>query len=394
MKRFACIFLLLILLAGASTEAAFPDGWGRRCAIVIQASKVDENLTDYAWLVTEDCLPAEMFDNGLVKPGGGDIRWSSDEDGSTQLASDPVFFDTVGTNKCEIHVGTASVSSSSNTTLYVWYDSASSNVLPEGHAYGKHNVWPSINKAVLHFNEIPTSGNGDVFYDATSNSNDFTETNGGHLAEDRVMGQIGYALDFDNAHVDRLNGGDIDITGVITLQVWLAPKAQTWGTAGLSHIISKWESYAYRASDSARTTAPSDGGWITTWDDPSVFTAENGIWHGTNVWFACSGVYDGSNLYNYENGGPIDTTAHTGDLDLNDNIVYLGYFQGGGYTFNGAMDEIRIIEGALTEGWISSEDNNLDDPATFAIEGTPETPGAPPAETNRRRRLLKLEADR
>ena len=68
---------------------AFPTDWGRRCAIVIQSSKVDANLADFPVLLTKDTLPSEMFDHDGSYPaleGGGDIRFSSDEAGETQLA--------------------------------------------------------------------------------------------------------------------------------------------------------------------------------------------------------------------------------------------------------------------------------------------------------------------
>ena len=154
---------------------AFPTGWGRRCALVIQSSKVTDTETNFPVLVTEDTLPSEIFDADGSYPalnGGGDIRFSSDEAGNTQLACEIEQFVTdnnPANGKAAVWVKVPSMSSSSNTTIYIWYNKAGESQPAEGDAYGKHAVWDSNYKMVQHMNQDPSGGAGCII-DSTSNS--------------------------------------------------------------------------------------------------------------------------------------------------------------------------------------------------------------------------------
>ncbi len=75
---------------------AFPDGWGRKQKITIQSTQVvgSGSHSDLPVLVTLDHLDTEVVDAGSNSAlnGGGDIRFSTDSAGSTQLACEIVDF--------------------------------------------------------------------------------------------------------------------------------------------------------------------------------------------------------------------------------------------------------------------------------------------------------------
>ena len=125
----------------------FPTGWGRKCNLVIQSNQIDATLANFPVLLTKDTLPSEMLDTDGSYPtlsGGGDIRFSSDADGNTQLACEIVTF-TIDNNpangKAEIWVKVPTVSSGTNTTFYVWYNKDKEAQPIPSSTYGSQNVW-------------------------------------------------------------------------------------------------------------------------------------------------------------------------------------------------------------------------------------------------------------
>jgi len=53
----------------------------------------------------------------------------------------------------------------------------------------------------------------------------------------------------------------------------------------------------------------------------------------------------------------------------------IGSGRSGAQYANGIIDEVRISNIVRSAGWIDAEFNNQNTPATFVIEGTPESPG-------------------
>lgn len=386
----------IILLLPSVTLAAFPTGWGRKCEIVIQSSKIDANLTNYPVAMTPLTLPSEMFDDGKVKTDGGDIRFSSDEDGSTQIAAEVVLYDTTGTNEAEIWVIVPSVSSSSNTSIWVWYDSAGSSLLAEGHAYGRENVWDSEFRLVYHLEETPTGVvEALTFNDATSNNNDGNEGSA-LLATDTILGVMGGALDFRgvaNAHIHGNDGDPMDIDSFLTAEFWTKLDSRTQpGGNNRGRPLSYYTSYEMVLFDTNRTQSQWGFSRII-WDGSTQYLHYENILADTGVWYHQVMVYDGDSLYGFRNAVADSTaTPHVGDIDQDGFLMIFGDFQSNAYEYDGILDEIRITRGVRSNSWINATYENISDPNAFAVEGTPETPGAP-AEPDTRRRLQIIRSD-
>lgn len=145
---------------------AFPVGWARKCALVIDYTKVLENLTSFPVLLTSANVPAEMITSGganACKSDGSDIRITTDAAGTTECPLEVVVC-TLNANPAlsaiQIYTKIPSVSSSVNTTFYIWYKNASASAYGVTDTYGRNNVWTDF-AAVWHLNVV-TAGSATV----------------------------------------------------------------------------------------------------------------------------------------------------------------------------------------------------------------------------------------
>ena len=350
---------------------AFPNGWGRKCSLVIQASKVDSDLTDFPVLLTEDSLPLEMFDadgSCTALNGGGDIRFSFDTGGDTQLACEVVTFitDSDPTNgKAEIWVKVPTITSGVNTTFYVWYNNVAGETQPvSSGTYGSDNVWNSNFKGVWHLNKSP-SGVAPQELDSTANNND--GISGGSMTfSDLIDGKVGKALDFDGSD-DKISAdgviSDVDLTstGKISLCGWFNRVAST-GTSfqGFCHDGS-WDNYLLIGFDNSSVWFQIKGsGGNTSVKDSTDYSGK---------WVYVCIVRDGSNLEFFVNGSSKGTTTVNTDVVVTD--FDIAWLYSNSYAFTGLVDEVHISSIASSVAWISACYNNQSDPSTFVIKGTP-----------------------
>ena len=105
------------------------EGWGRKQAITVNASQITADLVNFPVLITLDHLNAEVVNAGEYSAlnGGGDIRFSSDANGNNPLPIEIVNFNTSSNSSnrsCQIWVKVPTLSSTVNTTIYIWYNKA------------------------------------------------------------------------------------------------------------------------------------------------------------------------------------------------------------------------------------------------------------------------------
>jgi hypothetical protein len=364
---------------------AFPTGWGRRCALVIQSSQVDSNLSNFPVLLTEDTLPSEMFDADGSYPGlegGGDIRFSSDSAGSVQLACEIVSFhidNDPGNGYAEIWVNVASVSSGADTTIYVWYNKSGETQPAVDAAYGAESVWDSNFVLVQHMNEDP-SGSAPQMIDSTSWDNDGTSA-GTMTTGDLVAAQVGNGIAFDgsNDYINLQQPAELDFDpddDDFTVEAWV-------NTSVGGYIISKGETttgYRQWGLFVSQTT-----GDIGSWLGGVTHDYTEGPNHntGTPHYIALKNYDSGGTQYFRHYSAGVEEAAETasGSYATSDKDVLIAARRGAdnsdyGYLMNGIIDELRVSNIARSVDWITACYRNQGSPATFVIEGTPATPGA------------------
>lgn len=339
--------------------STFPDDWGRKCKLTIQASKVSGALTDFPVLVTKDTLPSEIFDSDGSNPAqsdAGDVRFTSDSAGTTQLACEVVEFTTdadPANGTAEIWVKVPSISSSVDTDIWIWYNTAASDSQPSASdTYGSENVWDSNFKVVAHLESDAS--------DSTSNSNDGT-VSGASTATAKIGG--GYDFDGTNDSIDfgtPLGASalqDIDYS----YEIW----AEADDTSGTQFIIGN-ANYSGTYGDGIDFS-----GTTLRWYKEEGGAAATGT--ATTTMKHLAGTYNktSNTLTLYVDGASVDTASST-KTDAG-GTIQIGGDWSNNYFFDGVLDEPRIHDTTRSSDWIYASFNTQSNPGTFIVESSPES---------------------
>lgn len=346
----------------------------RKCAITIDNTFVASDLTNFPLLVTEDMLPSEMFDSDGSNPaqnGGGDIRFSSDSAGTTQLACEVVTFTTdadPANGVAVIWVKVPSVAGASDTTIYVWYNTVGASSQPAvTDTYGRNAVWADY-EAVLHLNEAVNTTSGG-YVDATGNGHDGT---GVSMAEAAVAGKFGNAASFDGSADYIAVGGTFNTDTALSVTGWIKQDTETvdQGLFGTAPAATDSASFQYFRDEF--TTDRYGVAWRG--NALSTVAAYGTTNPGTTPRF-CGITWPGSGASNiYVDGASENTVTPGTRTNYTSDIALVGAVPGFGAPskFNdGWIQEWRWRYSVLSANWLAAEYANQNSPATFAAAGTP-----------------------
>ena len=210
--------------------------------------------------------------------------------------------------------------------------------------------------------------------DSTANNNDLSQANSPTFAQ---MGKMYQAVSFDGSD-DQLSASHAAsqlVGGSLTISGWVYP--DDFGEAGA--VFQK------RASATYCDTNYNYGFWINTSGDLlfeygascTALTSTNSNL-GTASWQHVALVIDetGDTATFYKNGVQTDQVAHTGTIpNGGTGTLYVGGYNYTGapsatYNFDGLMDDVRGYAGLRTVGWLLTEYNSSNDPATFYTIGS------------------------
>jgi hypothetical protein len=204
-------------------------------------------------------------------------------------------------------------------------------------------------------------GSGTTAIDSSGRGNNGTLRNGPVW----VAGRIGSALDFDgtNDYVDCGNAAIFNITGQITLSLWVNTDTVTAGTHR-SYLLKGDTSYALKQGSPGNIEFfVYIGGWQAV--TFPVDTSFNGVWHHL------AGTYDGSQIKLYVDGVLRDTKPYKGAIATNAAIVSIGSDSGTRRYCDGRIDDVRIYNCALSMADIKNLANperaSMPIPATGSI---------------------------
>lgn len=330
---------------------AFPTGWTKRCPITIASGTVSEALTDWPLLLTEDNLPALIFDD--ANADGSDIRASSDEAGTAELAVEVVSFDPVG-DTAQIWVKVPSVSAVADTVIYLWFGDADATIPAADSAFGSQAVWDNDFAAVWHLEE---SGNGTAgeYKDSTANANHGQGT----AAPTRGTGKIGYGQDF--AGSKSITTSDFLGAGALTVECWFKCDG---GSENYGALAAQWGPPA-SASWDLRYNPTGKIGWHLYATGESYRETNSTIADG--AWHHIAGVADGINGLLYLDGVQQGLSFASG-RNNGTRSVTLGT-DGDGNDWQEWLDSIRISSVARSAAWIAADYASQSSPGTFATAG-------------------------
>jgi len=163
-----------------------------------------------------------------------------------------------------------------------------------------------------------------------------------YSSAERVIGKIGYALEFDgqNDFINITASDSLNMTDAITISSWVYP----YNTTGIRKIINKPMVWTLGIKNGYLMTE------IVTSDD--IFVSSDDIWVNEtiteidiNTWYHIAITYSYTDGYYtvYVNGveeAKISTNGRT--LNLNTRNVYIGSHNGTIEFWNGVIDEVKV----------------------------------------------------
>jgi len=176
---------------------AITSAWKYSCALTIDHTKVGADLTNFptlvCWTGTQSTsnVPAGIFSGAYAaQAAGGDIRFTSDSAGATELCFEIVSF---SSTSAEIWVKLASVSSSVNTLFYIWWGNSAASAYAVSDTYGRNNVWTEFT-SVWHLSALTDSKAAYGNMTQTGTLTDVAGVNGIAATAKQSDGSTNYAI--------------------------------------------------------------------------------------------------------------------------------------------------------------------------------------------------------
>jgi len=184
---------------------AFPTDWAHKVAITIDSADISADLSDwtlvldqaFSSVLTQVNGPLDADGTAASLDGGGDVRFTSDYDGNNRLACDVRDWSTDNTPAnatCEVAVKIASVSSSSDTTIYMWWGKSGETQPAVGDTYGQYDAYDDDHLIVWPFRD---------FNDRTDNENHASIAYAGSADAGQSGGPLGQHAEFSGTDIQR-----------------------------------------------------------------------------------------------------------------------------------------------------------------------------------------------
>ena len=334
-------------------------GWAYRKNITIINTQVVGSLTNFPVLIS---LPSDSDLQAHAQGNGNDILFT-DSSGTAKLNHEIESY-TSSTGALIAWVNVPSLSSSANTTIYMYYGnpSAPSQQNPSG-------VWDTGYRAVWHLEEVGVGGAGE-FRDSTSNGNNGQGGNGGGTnPPTRANGKIGYGQSFasaNNQFIQVPDSASLQITGPLTIEAWI--NGNSWADSGGGNKSIVGRQFGTKTQDAYKMAVWPNAGASST---PYGFLTSGSVSGNTVTkgnWYDIALAMN-SSAYLYRNGAYVANAASSISIDSN-KVVIGGEETGGGTTvnqlFDGTIDEVRISNVARSDNWIATEYNNENSPGSFS----------------------------
>jgi hypothetical protein len=328
----------------------FDEGWQYRKMITIDHVMVDGDLTSFPVLIST--VDVDLRDK--AQSDGDDILFMDGLGVSNRLYHEIEYYED-SNGELVAWVNVPSLSSDSDTVLYIYYGNPNCN----NQEYPSR-VWDPNYKAVYHMNY----GSGGLF-DSTSNNIDCNTVLGSPDYQNN--GRIGYAIDFEKSDGDAFEGFDIfDGEEEITVEAWVNLEDYHSSHCVIASHEDAW--YFYISNQYKKVIFGCHGGVpgscaIDTIDCP------------LNTWYCVAGSWSDSydRMRVYGDGVLKNTYTETLSMYTSPYNFSVGYQDNNGKFFDGAIDEIRISDIERSEEWLKTTFNTQNYPSSFFNVGPEES---------------------
>ncbi len=320
------------------------DDWPYRKEILIPASNVPADLTDFPVLISRDDA-----DLGKAQPNGEDLVF-------TDYLGDRLDHEIEHFSADDLRawVRLPLLSGSSDTVLYLYYGNAAA-----ANQENPAGVWDAFYKMVHHMEE--SSG---THFDSTVNANDSSAVSGG--VTQGATAQIGGGVEFDgfSGRITVPHESSLALVDAVTFEAWIHP--DTLPGSPYWNMLIKGAGHPYQFYLEANT------GRLNFYSDVSRVVT-SGAPVTADVWQHVAISVDNavSQVRFYINGSQVGATT-TGKLAGDTSTeVHIGAFNSTNY-FDGSMDEVRLSRVVRSADWIATSFANQHSPSTFYDVGLEE----------------------
>lgn len=337
--------------------------WTKRFKITLDNTKVTEAVNDVVYDLS--LAPAAFWSS--VQSDGDDIRVTTED--STEVPFALSNFD-YANNSGILYFKATGLSTSTDTSYYIYYGNGSATAVSPSATYGSDNVWSASQKVMLPLSEaVNTTADG--YDDLTSNDYDAT---GVSMALTAVAGKVGKAQDLDGT-ADYLDLTNDPMTGTtFSLEIWV--KFDTVTGAGviaahsLNSLTSGW--YLQRNGANVQLVWIDGGGANRTLTGSSTLT--------TGTWYKIGVSFNTSAQILYVNGVSDGSSAFTGLTLGGTESSFLGarVNAGAGTSFfNGQMQGFKYFSASIkTANWFKTNYDIETSLSTAWTEGSEQTTAA------------------
>jgi hypothetical protein len=366
---FLVVFLVLIAI---NIKAQLNIDWQHKAQITIESTYIDENLTNWTLVFDQSFSAALTQDNGPLdadgtrpsKASGEDIRFTSDAEGSNELAFDIRDWTTnnnPSSATCEVAVKIPVVSKDDPTTIYMWWGNAVATPYAAGDPFGQYNAYDNNTIACW------TDGGGT----SQRKSASYTSTGSGGVTQGGVTGKIGKATHYDGSDDHyALSGNPIGSKRAYTIE-FLANSP--YPSLDVGEVIYQEVPSSHSDPTIASLFNYNVGGTLSTFQ-AVIDDAVSGILEivdGTpsaSTWYHWACTFDGSDDAElFRNAvSKASNTQSIGALSNTDKST-IGAKYTGSYDehYDGLLDELRISSIVRSDAWLKANYHNQFNSAGF-----------------------------
>ncbi|MFW5878085.1 MAG: DUF2341 domain-containing protein, partial [bacterium] len=332
-----------------SPFATFGYSWEKEITINSGQVSGNTNLEDFPLLINIIDEDLKHSTGGVEHPGGYDIIFTQSD--YTPLHHEIEHYDPA-TGEFIAWVRIPELLAQTDTQIKILYGNPAIENNPSS-----PDTWSPDYIGVWHLHN-------NNYRDGTNNNYDGTAY--GVINKPAAIAEGG---DFGPDNSDRIELGGFDVEGnALTISAWINDRAinddsriisKANGTPAASH----WWMLGVNNSGRLRFRLRTNNN-TTTLESSGAITGNTSLY--------VNAIYDGANMYIFQNGSEVRFTPKTGNINIDPDInVAIGNQPDGSgiRRFDGILDEVRVIKAARSADWIATEYNNQSDPGSFYTIG-------------------------
>jgi hypothetical protein len=329
--------------------------WSYSQTVTINASEVITDMVSFPVLTSDGVFSSFVYSN--AKSNGADLRFTSDSSGSSELSFEVVSWDS-GNEESEVWVEVPSVSSSTNTSFYVWYGNATATAYADSDEFGSLAVWDNYTQ-VLHLDESANNSSGG--YDDSSGNHSAT----GVSMSSNSVSHIGNGLHLDGSsdYLKITDNADFEIAEG-SFSLWFVPDVTINSSASsMQYLVDKGNTYmGIRIRGGGSNPGKMQA---ILWDGSGHYIMTNqDTWNAGQAYYITL-TWGSAGMNLYVDGALAGTNSHTGGFSNVSDNINLGRNTGNQYYFDGEIDEWRWSSTQYSVEQIETLFNNQNDPSTF-----------------------------